>query len=106
MPADALDPFWTALLTPASVHQWQFGTDVVLTYGPFGFCPPTCSIRGPTRLLGLGSSPPARSRRRRRVLKGLRRIDPVVISILIFVGLRIAIVTRDTINGHSFNDGV
>jgi hypothetical protein len=32
-----LDPSWKAALTQAAVHHFQFGRDVIFTYGPLGF---------------------------------------------------------------------
>ncbi len=37
LPALSLDPSWRLVLTRAFYEGWQFGHDVVFTYGPFGF---------------------------------------------------------------------
>ena len=36
-PPLALDPSWHVALEYAAVHHWQFGTQVVFTFGPLGF---------------------------------------------------------------------
>ncbi len=33
----ALDPSWHAVLEYAALHHWQFGTQIVFTYGPLGY---------------------------------------------------------------------
>jgi hypothetical protein len=37
MPAAGLDPSWHAVLSHAVDKGWQFGKDIVFTYGPYGF---------------------------------------------------------------------
>lgn len=37
MPWLGLDPSWGTVLTYAVERGWQFGTDIIFTYGPFGF---------------------------------------------------------------------
>ncbi len=37
MPASGLDPSWMTVQGHAFNQRWQFGTDLVLTYGPYGF---------------------------------------------------------------------
>lgn len=36
-PRPGLDPSWQALLVEQFLHNWQFGRDIVFTYGPWGF---------------------------------------------------------------------
>lgn len=36
-PPLALDPSWNAVIEYATTHHWQFGTQIVFTYGPLGF---------------------------------------------------------------------
>jgi len=37
MPSSGIDSSWAAVLGHAFTHQWQFGKDLVFTFGPFGF---------------------------------------------------------------------
>jgi len=37
MPSSGVDSSWAAVLSHAFTHQWQFGKDLVFTFGPFGF---------------------------------------------------------------------
>jgi hypothetical protein len=37
MPDIGIDPSWAAVLNHAFTHHWQFGKDLVFTFGPFGF---------------------------------------------------------------------
>lgn len=37
MPAAGLDPSWTLVLSHAFNNAWAFGSDIVMTYGPYGF---------------------------------------------------------------------
>jgi len=37
MPVAGLDPSWQQTLHYAYLHNWQFGTDIIFTMGPFGF---------------------------------------------------------------------
>lgn len=37
MPSAALDPSWTMVVQHAFVQGWQFGKDLIFTYGPLGF---------------------------------------------------------------------
>lgn len=37
MPSAALDSSWNAVLQEAARRSWQFGTDIVFTYGPLGY---------------------------------------------------------------------
>ncbi len=37
MPAPDLDSSWALALGYAFNHGWQFGKDIVFTYGPYGF---------------------------------------------------------------------
>lgn len=37
MPSDALDASWGAVLQHAARQHWQFGQDLVFTYGPLGY---------------------------------------------------------------------
>jgi len=37
MPENSLDPSWMMVLLHASAKGWQFGKDIVFTYGPLGF---------------------------------------------------------------------
>jgi hypothetical protein len=37
MPSDALDASWGAVLHEAARQSWQFGADLVFTYGPLGY---------------------------------------------------------------------
>ncbi|NUZ05170.1 hypothetical protein [Piscinibacter koreensis] len=37
MPRSGLDPSWAMVLNHAFVNGWQFGSDLVFTFGPFGF---------------------------------------------------------------------
>ena len=37
MPRAGLDPSWVAVLSHAYNKGWQFGADIVFTFGPFGF---------------------------------------------------------------------
>jgi hypothetical protein len=37
MPSVSLDPSWAMVLLHAFDHGWQFGTDLIFTYGPLGF---------------------------------------------------------------------
>jgi hypothetical protein len=34
---NVLDPSWAAVLNKAWVERWQFGSDIVFTFGPYGF---------------------------------------------------------------------
>jgi hypothetical protein len=36
-PQTALDPSWNEVLVYAAAHGWQFGRDLVFTYGPWGY---------------------------------------------------------------------
>jgi hypothetical protein len=40
LPAAGLDPSWTAVITYAAGQGWQWGRDIVFTYGPLGFLLP------------------------------------------------------------------
>lgn len=37
MPSNTLDPSWMMTLPYAFAHGWQFGRDLIFTYGPLGF---------------------------------------------------------------------
>lgn len=37
MPSNTLDPSWMMTLPYAFAHGWQFGRDIIFTYGPLGF---------------------------------------------------------------------
>ncbi len=37
MPSSSLDPSWAMVLLHAFDHGWQFGKDLIFTYGPLGF---------------------------------------------------------------------
>ena len=51
MPSSGLDPSWTQVQTHAFTHAWQFGTDIVFTYGPWGFLATTLYDPATYRLL-------------------------------------------------------
>ena len=36
-PSDGLDPSWRMAIGYAAEHDWQFGRDIVFTYGPLGY---------------------------------------------------------------------
>src|SRR6187551_2006121 len=36
-PSSGLDPSWRMAVGYAAEHNWQFGTDIVFTYGPLGY---------------------------------------------------------------------
>lgn len=108
MPSAGLDPSWTAVLSHAFNHQWQFGTDVVLTYGPYGFL--STNLFDPANYaltmvfwLAVASA----------VAAGMvclshsqRWLESVALVVLMFVGLRSGLVDRETFNGQLFNDPV
>lgn len=37
LPSVSLDPSWQMVVLHAAAHGWQFGKDIVFTYGPLGF---------------------------------------------------------------------
>lgn len=37
VPRDGLDPSWVEVISYAATHGWQWGRDIVFTYGPLGF---------------------------------------------------------------------
>jgi hypothetical protein len=37
LPAAGLDPSWVQVINTAYLHHWQWGRDIVFTYGPLGF---------------------------------------------------------------------
>jgi hypothetical protein len=43
-PASDLDPSWRMVLGYAELHHFQFGTDLIFTYGPLGYLLPPTSI--------------------------------------------------------------
>ncbi|MBS0662186.1 MAG: hypothetical protein JSR48_02905 [Verrucomicrobia bacterium] len=43
-PASDLDPSWRMVLGYAEAHNFQFGTDLIFTYGPLGYLLPSTSI--------------------------------------------------------------
>ena len=43
-PRMELDPSWQMSLEQAAIHHWQFGRDIVFTYGPLGYLATTFSL--------------------------------------------------------------
>jgi hypothetical protein len=39
-----LDPSWNVVLEYATSHHWQFGTEIIFTFGPLGFLAATTSL--------------------------------------------------------------
>lgn len=37
MPSDGLDPSWALVLERATLNDWQWGRDIVFTFGPYGY---------------------------------------------------------------------
>jgi len=37
LPVRGIDPAWMQVLTHAAAHGWQWGRDIVFTFGPFGY---------------------------------------------------------------------
>jgi len=37
MPTSGLDPSWVFVLNHAFTHHWQFGKEIIFTFGPYGF---------------------------------------------------------------------
>lgn len=37
LPPTGLDPSWTQVIKSGYINQWQWGKDLIFTFGPYGF---------------------------------------------------------------------
>ena len=106
MPAAGLDPSWIAVLSHAFNHRWQFGTEIVLTYGPYGFL--STSLFDPENYALLLAFWLALAATLAVAMVSLvdpqRLVESVVIIALTFVGLRAGLTGPQIFQGHFFND--
>ena len=103
MPRAGLDPSWAAVLSHAFNAHWQFGKDLVFTFGPFGFLYSNLFDPGTNAwmlgawvfiALALGAGTAI-------LLRHAKLWESLVIAALLFVGLR-----SSAVEPMLFNDPV
>ena len=108
MPSSGLDPSWTLVQTHGFKHAWQFGADIVFTYGPWGFLATTLYDPA-TYLLLMAFWTVLALALAAGILWSVDWNHPIASVLLVsmfWIGLRSGLMGRDGFNAQLFNDPV